>query len=197
MIREGKDAEAEPLLKQALAVQEKAYGQLHDRTALTLDMLGRIVLKRGDAPTAQADFTRALEIDRSVMGDDSPRTAAVEVDLGDTYLQEAKCAEAETILRQAVKVMTASLPAGDLHIAVGQASWGRALLCLRRYPEAEAQLTAGYRNLEKQSRPPLARVQQVRQNLAAVYDALGQPDRAKQFRNSPEGVESGDRKSVV
>jgi serine/threonine protein kinase len=182
LIKEGKDAQAETLLKQALAAQEMAYGQTHDRIAVTLDMLGRIALKRDDAAAARADFSRALEIDRSLMGDDNLRTAVVKVDLADVDIRETKYAEADKLLKPAVTRIATSFPAGDVHIGTAQSSWGRALLHLGRYREAETQLTMGYQNLEKQPQPPVARLQQVRQDLVSVYDAMGQPDQAKQFR---------------
>jgi tetratricopeptide (TPR) repeat protein len=177
-------------------MQEKAYGQTHDRVALTLDMLGPIALKAGDPETAQADFSRALEIDRSLLGDDSLRTAIVKVDLADAYIRQSKYAEADAILRPAVKVIVTSFPATDVHIGAAESSWGRALLHLKRYRDAETQLTAGYQILQKQPRPPLARIQEVRQDLAAVYDALGQPDQAKQFHSGLSGADAGGSKTA-
>jgi eukaryotic-like serine/threonine-protein kinase len=191
LIREGKDAEAETLLKETLATQLQAYGPVHDHVALTLDMLGKIALKRHDPETARAYLSRALEIDRSLIGDDNVRTSSVKVDLGNAYMQQAKYAEAEPLLQQAVKVVVASLPAGDPHIGVAEASWGRALLHLKRYQEAETELSAGYQNLQKQPQPPLPRIQEVRQDLASVYDALGRPDQAKQFRAGLSPADTG------
>jgi tetratricopeptide (TPR) repeat protein len=145
-------------------------------------MLGRIAFKRGDAEVARSDFSRALDIDRSLIGDDSLRTAVVKVDLADVDILETKYADADVLLNPAVRRIAASFPAGDIHIGAAESSWGRALLHLGRYREAETQLTLGYQNLQKQPQPPLARLQQVRQDLAAAYDALGQPEQAKQFR---------------
>ena len=197
LMKEGKDAQAETLLKQTLAMQEKAYGQTHDRVALTLDLLGRIALKGGDSEAAQADFNRALEIDRSLLGDDSLRTAIVKVDLADAYIRQGKYAEADAILRPAVKVIVTLFPATDIHVGTAESSWGRALLHLKRYRDAEIQLTASYQNLQKQPRPPIARIQEVRQDLAAVYDAMGQPDQAKPFRSELSSADTGDSKTVI
>jgi serine/threonine protein kinase len=195
LIKEGKDADAETFLKQALATQEGAYGQVHDRVAVTLVMLGRIALKRADPETARAYLSRALEIDQSLLGDGNLRTAVVKVDLADAYIQESKYAEAGAILSPAVKVIVTSFPAGEVHIGTTESSWGRVLLHLKRYQEAETQLNAGYQNLEKQHQPPLARIQEVRQDLAAVYDALGRPDQAKQFRITLAHADTGGPKS--
>jgi serine/threonine-protein kinase len=172
LIKEGRDEEAETLLKQALATQQQTYGPMHDYTAFTLDMLGRIALRRNDAETARSDFSRSLAIDRSLLGDDNPRTAAVKVDLGDAYIRQGKYAEADSVVQQAVNALHASLPATDLHIGLAQATWGRALLHLKRYREAETQLTASYQIFQAQPQPPAARMQEVQQDLAQVNDAL-------------------------
>lgn len=187
LIQEGKYTEAESLLNQVLKIQERMYGSVHDRIAFTLDMLGRTAMKRGDPASAQADFSRAVAIDHLLLGDKSPRTAAIKVDLAEAYIQQAKYAEAEDILRKAVNTLVQSLPAGDAHIGSAYASLGRTLLNLRRYREAETQLTAGYEILEKQPRPPVARIQEVRRDLVTVYDALDEPDKAKQFRTERSG----------
>jgi tetratricopeptide (TPR) repeat protein len=163
--------------------------------AVTLVMLGRIALKRADPETARAYLSRALEIDQSLLGDGNLRTAVVKVDLADAYIQESKYAEAGAILSPAVKVIVTSFPAGEVHIGTTESSWGRVLLHLKRYQEAETQLNAGYQNLEKQHQPPLARIQEVRQDLAAVYDALGRPDQAKQFRITLAHADTGGPKS--
>ncbi len=75
-------------------------------------------------------------------------------------------------MQQAVNALHASLPATDLHIGLAQATWGRALLHLKRYREAETQLTASYQIFQAQPQPPAARMQEVQQDLAQVNDAL-------------------------
>jgi serine/threonine protein kinase/tetratricopeptide (TPR) repeat protein len=187
LIQEGKDTEAESLLNQVLKIQERIYGSVHDRVAFTLDMLGRTAMKRGNPADAQADFSRAVAIDHVLLGDKSPRTAALKVDLADAYILQAKYVEAEDILRKAIPALVQSLPAGDAHIGSAYASLGRALLHLKRYREAETQLTTAYQILEKQPRPPVARIQDVRRDLVTVYDALDEPDKAKQFRTEHAG----------
>jgi serine/threonine-protein kinase len=188
LVKEGKYDDAEPILKQTLAAQEKVYGPVHDRIAFTLDMLGRIALRRHDPQTATADLSRAVEINRSLLGEANPHTAIVKIDLADAYLQQEKYADADALLQQGVKVIVASFPPSDPHVGTAHASWGRALLHLRRYREAETQLTASYQNLTSQPRPPTARIEEVRHDLAAVYDAEDKPDQARQFRLGDTGV---------
>jgi serine/threonine protein kinase/cytochrome c-type biogenesis protein CcmH/NrfG len=178
LIREGKDAEAEGVLNQTLATQEKAYGRVHDRVALTLDMLGRIALHRNDGETATQDFARALEIDQKLLSDNNLRTAVVKLDLANAYVREAKYADANILFQQGLNIAGAALPPGDMVLGNAKSGWGRALLHLKRYPEAETQLTAGYQILQKQTPLPVARLQDVRQDLSSVDAALGKPEQA-------------------
>ncbi len=182
LVTEGKYAEADTVLQPVLTVQEHAYGKVHERVAVTLVTLGRIAVKRGNLSAAEADFSRALEIDRSLFGEQNGQTVGASSDLGDVLLRQGDNAKAEQLLQGAVKTGTALFPAGDAHVGFAQVRWGRALLRLKRFPEAETQLSAGYQCLQKQAHPPAQQIQEARQDLASVYEALHQPDKARQFR---------------
>jgi serine/threonine-protein kinase len=184
LIREGKDVEAENILSQVLTIQEKAYGPVHDRVALTLDMLGRIALRRNDPETARQDFARALKIDQSLIGEDNRRTTVVKLDLATAYLREAKYGDANTLFQQGLNAAMATFPPTDITIGAAEAGWGSTLLHLKRYRDAETQLTRAYQNLEKQTSPPAARIKEVRQDLVSVYEALGHPEQANEYRAS-------------
>lgn len=182
LVAEGKYAEAESFLEQALKIQERAYGAVHDRVAFTLQTLGRIALKQGDLARAQAQLSRAVEIYRASVGERNRLTAVASVDLADVYMRQGQYSHAEPILGGAVGVLTTTLPVGDAHIGTAQISWGRALFGQKRYNDAEKQLLAGYRNLEQQHVPPAAQMQEARKNLADVYEALHDAEKANKFR---------------
>jgi len=165
-----------------LEIQQRAYGNTNVRISVTLDSLGKIAVERGDFVTAQSDFSRALEGARSLFGDENYVTAVLKADLGDAYLRGGQYTLAGRELRDAVGVLVAKLPPGDAHIGAAQLSWGRWLLGQKRYVEAEKQLTAGYEILAKQAHPPADRIREARQDLAAVYDALQEPQKAAKFR---------------
>ena len=58
---------------------------------------------------------------------------------------------------------------------------GRVLLRENRFKEAEAATLTGYEILSKQANPSVTWLQQARQDLAAIYDALQEPEKAKQL----------------
>ncbi|MGD0365796.1 MAG: hypothetical protein ABSC93_33350, partial [Bryobacteraceae bacterium] len=82
----------------------------------------------------------------------------------------------------AVGIFVAKFPRASPRIGYAEAVWGRALLREKRYAEAEKQLAAGYRILADQAHPQADQLEEARQDLAAVYDALKQPERAAKLR---------------
>jgi tetratricopeptide (TPR) repeat protein len=183
LVVEGKQAQAKTILEHVLKIQEQAYGRVHDRIAVTLDGLGTIAEKNGDLAAAQADFSRGVDIDSALLGPKNSRTASLRVNLANVYMREGQYTQAEEILQDTVKVLAANLPPGDVHIGLAQIRWGRSLLRLKRFAEAEGPLAAGYTVMEKQPRPSLVELQAARQDLADLYAALHQPEKERGFRS--------------
>ena len=84
-------AKAEPLLKQALQINEKALGPEHPDTASCLDSLAQLYHHLGDYAKAEPLYQRALGIFDKTLGLNHPRTAIslsnltiLELDLADT-----------------------------------------------------------------------------------------------------------------
>jgi serine/threonine-protein kinase len=184
LLLEGKDEEAYPILKKALAVQDRAYNGKDSQLAVTLDTLGRIEVKRSDLASAHADFSRAAEMDQSLFGDQSYQTAVMRADLGDTYVREGQYERGERILRDAVAVLKASFPPDDRHVVRAQTMWGHSLLLLKQYREAQVALDSAYEVLNRQPSLHLDELGGVRHDLAEVYVALHQPDKARTYEIS-------------
>jgi serine/threonine-protein kinase len=177
LIAEKKPDEAESILLRVLPIQEKTYGPVHERVAFTLDALGTIAMGKDDLPTAEADFSRAVAAFRSTLGNFDTHTGISLGNLGAVYLKEARYALAEATLRQAVEVLK-TLPPGNNLIGTARARWGRSLLALKRYPEAEEQLTAARDLLNAQRTPPPIDVANVRSDLAALSVATHRSGKA-------------------
>ncbi len=165
LIQQKKIAEAEPLLHKALAIEEKAYGPVHERIAFVLDELGQIAMQKDDPSLALTYFSRAVAIYRSVVGENGARTGYELGNLGAAYLKQNKNVNAEATLRQCVELLQ-SLPPGNNLIGTARARWGRSLLALKRYSEAEEQMVAARDILSKQRLPPTGSVEAVRADLA-------------------------------
>ncbi len=195
MIQQGKLAEADPLLQQVLASQEQTYGKTHPNVGLTLDTLGTLALKRGNLSAAEAYYSRALKIYAASFGETSRLTAMIKAHLGDVFSSERQFARAEQYFREAVKALTERPLPGNVSVGVVEASLGRALVRQNRYREAESYLTSGYAILIKQPGAFPPRLQQSREDLATVYEALQQQDKAAMFRaelkaNQPRKIDA-------
>jgi predicted Zn-dependent protease len=98
--------------------------------------------------------------------------------LGDILLAQHRPAEAESALRKLVTGRPKSAP-DDWHLAIVKSRWGRALLELGHYAEAEPLLTEGYARLreetEKIPRWNKAEVTLARDQLAQLYALWGKP----------------------
>jgi eukaryotic-like serine/threonine-protein kinase len=192
---EGKYTESRDLLKPALAVMERAYGEMHPRLALVLSNLGMVDDQLGNMQAAVADHTRMLEIYRSTYGERHQFTALAMNDLGSDYSYQGKYAAAERFFREALKIDTQVLPAGHLNTGIAQIKLGRVLAREKRYQEALGYSLAGYQTVAKQASPSLEYLQAAREDLAKIYDALGQPEQAAKFRAELEA--NRPRKATV
>ena len=181
--QEGKDDEAGRLLQQALPILEESFGKVHVYVAAALDALGTLELKRGELAAAQMHSERAVAIDKALFGDANHTTATVKAHLAQVFIQREQYNRAEPILREVVQALTQRPLPGNMAVGGAQALLGRVLVREKHYQEAEEHLTAAYAILEKQPGTSyLKRLQEVREDLAAVYKALQQPDQAARFR---------------
>jgi tetratricopeptide (TPR) repeat protein len=74
-VRRAAYLQAEPLVRDALAIREKALGPEHFLTAQSLDNLAVVLCNLGDIAGARPLFERALAIEEKVRGPEHPDTA--------------------------------------------------------------------------------------------------------------------------
>ncbi len=135
---QGKYAEAETLLRQALARREKLFGETHDRTITSRFLLAKTLIPLGKYAEADAVLKRALDAQRRGGRRGSTEELRIINLLGLVQLQLGRHAEAETLLRQALADThdlddTKDLPAraGAMYILA------RVLNTAKKFPEAE------------------------------------------------------------
>jgi serine/threonine protein kinase/tetratricopeptide (TPR) repeat protein len=185
LMYEGKYSEADALLQQALVTQKRVYGNMHPRVAYVLNVLGSVAVKGRDFNAAEEDFRRMGEIYRSAYGDADYRVAVAMENLAGTYFEEGKFTAAEQMFRDVVQRFTKALSADNINTGITEVKLGRTLLSERRYREAEEQTRTGYEVLQKQTSSSTSFVQAARHDLAAIYQALGRPEDARKFRETP------------
>jgi eukaryotic-like serine/threonine-protein kinase len=196
LAQEGKYVEAAPMLQEVLPILEQAFGKSHLYVALALDSMGTLELMRGDLAAAQGHAERAVAIDKALFGDSNHNTAVVKAHLAQIFIKKEQYDRAEPLLRETVKALTERSLPGNLSVGGAQALLGRVLLREKHYRESVEQLTAAHAILAKQPGTSyLKMLQQTREDLATVYEALHQPDKAAQFRtelvaNQPRKVDA-------
>ena len=182
LVQLGRLEEGQTLLDQALTVQERVYGKVHPRVASVLNDLGKVAEQRGQYEAARGYFTRMADIYRSVYGDKHYLLAVALSNVASVELDEQHYPQAETILRDVVQRFTTSLSATHFNTAVARVKLGRALLHEHRYAEAEVESLAGYNILQGQQNPSAHWLQYSREDLAAIYAGLKEPEKAKSFQ---------------
>ena len=102
--------------------------------------------------------------------------------LASVYLERKEYTRAEQLYREVIRRYTETLSPGHLNTAIARLKLGRALRRQRRYPEAEESLLASYDTMNKQASPSVSWLQSARKELATLYDAMNEPEKAKKFR---------------
>jgi eukaryotic-like serine/threonine-protein kinase len=183
---DGRRKEARPYLEEALALREKIYGPDHNDVALTLSHLGDLHNNLGteeDLATAETYFSRALAIFQQRFEGPHPWTAAALGNMAVIHFKRARKDLAEEAQRQALTMFEALLPADHIDVAINRIRLGQILSEREKYSAALVPLLEAHRVLETQVDPSHLWLTKARSELAFVYEALGDPTRAAQYRD--------------
>ena len=136
------------------------------------------------------------EIYRSVFGEKDAHTAVALLRFGELSLARTQYPRAEQFFRDSVQRFSETLSPEDLRTGIARIELGGALFHEQRYQDAETQLLAGYQIVTSQGHTSTQEAADARRDLAAVYYALNQPEKAAKFRaelaaNEPRKVASG------
>jgi serine/threonine-protein kinase len=183
LVYEKRFDEAAQLLEKALAIQERVYGPESPQAASALNELGNTAYWRGELDQAASHFSRMAEIYCKVYNNHHYLIGIALSNLAGVWMQRKDYARAEELYRQALGAYTDTLPPESLNVGITQIKLGRALLREREYAKAENYSRNGYRILMKQANPSVSYLQNARADLAEIYDAVHQPDQARQFRD--------------
>ncbi len=89
--------------------------------------------------------------------------------------KEGRSSEAETLLREAVKIRRKNLPADHFLTALAESALGECLVTEKRYAEAEPVLTQSYNNLRNSQGNQNPRTNLARERLARLYQDRKEP----------------------
>ena len=105
----GAYAQAEPLLKRARAIREKALGPEHPDTATSLNNLAGLYRAMGDYAQAEPLYQRALAIREKALGPEHPDTATSLNNLAGLYEGTGAYAQAEPLFKRALAIVEKAL----------------------------------------------------------------------------------------
>jgi len=136
---QGRPQEAEGLYRQSLDLCRRVFGTEHSETIDAMSSMGSFLLGAGRLNEAQVILQDVLAADRKLR----PQHTYVGNDLenlGHLAFQRQQYAAASDYFEEALKIYTATLPAGSGFIATAGTMLGRALLEQARVREAESAL---------------------------------------------------------
>jgi CHAT domain-containing protein len=115
--REGKYAEALPLMTRVLEIRERVLGPESLEVAETMGFLAADYTLVGDYAGAELLQLRVLEIKRKAFGPDAPEVASETRSLGVLYYNKGDYLKAEEMLRKALSIFAAARQTENLTVA--------------------------------------------------------------------------------
>lgn len=97
-------SEAEPLMRRALAINEKAFGSDHPTIAIRLNNLAQLLSDTNRLDEAEPLMRRALAIDEKAFGGDHPNVARCLNNLAQLLSDTNRLSEAEPLMRRALSI---------------------------------------------------------------------------------------------
>ena len=133
---QGRYAEAEPLYKRSLAIDEKALGPEHPDVGTALNNLAGLYQAQGRYAEAEPLVQRSLAIREKALGPEHPDVATSLNNLAALYRDQGRYAEAEPLYRRSLAIDEKALGPEHPDVASTQQP-GRAVPGQGRYAEAE------------------------------------------------------------
>jgi tetratricopeptide (TPR) repeat protein len=130
-------AEAEPLMRRALAIDEKSFGRNHPRVAIRLNNLAHLLKTRDRPVDAEPLYRRALAIDEKSSGPNHPDLAIRLNNLATLLQATNRLAEAEPLMRRALTIDEKSFGRNHPRVAIRLNNLAILLQDTNRLAEAE------------------------------------------------------------
>jgi hypothetical protein len=130
-------AEAEPLMRRGLAIEETRNGKEHPNVAVHINNLAQLLKATNRLAEAEQLMRRALAIGEASYGTDNPNVAPVLNNLALLLHDTNRLAEAEPLMRRGIAIEETSNGKGHPHVAIQLNNLATVLLATNRLEEAE------------------------------------------------------------
>jgi tetratricopeptide (TPR) repeat protein len=170
---QGRYAEAEPLLKRSLAMDEAALGRDHPSVATGLNNLAGLYVAQGRYDDAEPLYRRSLAIREKALGREHLDVAASLNNMATLYSNQRRYADAEPLLKRSLAVFESALGRDHPSVATSLNNLASLYDDQGRYAEAEPLLKRSLAIREKALGREHPDVATSLNNLAGLYVALG------------------------
>ena len=130
-------AEAEPLYRRVIAIDEKVLGEEHPDVSLAYSNFASLLEDQGKYAEAEPLIRRAIEIDEKALGRDHPNVAVSYNVLAVLLEHQGKYAEAEPLIRRAIEIHEKALGKDHPYVAISYNNLAVLLEDQGKYAEAE------------------------------------------------------------
>ncbi len=176
---QGRYAEAEPLIRRALAIDEQGYGPDHPKVGRDLNNLANLLQNRNRLAEAEPLYRRALAINETSFGPNHPIVAIGLNNLAQLFQDTHRLAEAEPLMRRALTLTAESYGPDHPDVAIRLNNLAFLLSDTNRLAEAEPLMRRALAIDEKAYGPDHRRVAADLNNLAHILQATNRLDEAE------------------
>ena len=164
-------------------MSEEILGAQHTRTALLLNSLGVLHMRRRNADAAQEVFRRAVAIRTESLGPRHRRTLNSTAQLAGALILADEALEGEAIAANVVAVQDSIELTDPVMVGSARRTWGQALTALSRFSEAEQPLLSAYELQAAELGPTHRQTQSTVRALVDLYEQWGRVADADAWRS--------------
>jgi tetratricopeptide (TPR) repeat protein len=172
-------AEAEPLLRRALAIAERHFGRDHPSVAVALNNLATLLMDVNCTSEAEDLSRRAMAVDERAFGSDHPKVARHLSNLGILLQTTNRLLEAEQYYRRSLEIGERYLRPDDPDISIRLNNLAGLLQATNREDEAEPLLRRSLQIVEQVFEPNHAEVAVRLTNLANLLQVTNRFEEAE------------------
>lgn len=195
LIRNGKPADAQPLLEHVIDVfaRTKELGPDSPESAKTVSTLGVALSKQGKHAEARREFERALQILKRTLGPDDSNSLSVAASLAQEYEFEGRPDSTATLLAQIVARSAAVHGEDHILTAKLRLQLGDAYFQAKQYPAAIAAAEKAIHAIDSLLGGRQRMTLSAREHLVDSYLASGDTSNAARVRRDLEAMKQGGR----
>jgi serine/threonine protein kinase/Tfp pilus assembly protein PilF len=164
---------AQPLLQQALALQEAELGSDHADVGATLYQLAILSRVQGNLTEAEPLARRALSVTERALGPSDPAVALSASNLAAIYMSQERFSDAEPLFRRAAAIYESDPNSDPARVASSGSNLGTLYLRWGRLDEAESHLERALEIRERVLEPDHPDLAANLLNLGALYWTRG------------------------